>query len=63
MIGGNNFLFTDPDFDDTQPPRGEIIFFSPTLTSAKLSKRGGKLFLGFIVEFFILWLQQAQPPN
>ena len=37
-------LFSWCGFDYAQPPKVEIIFFSPTLTSTTLSHRGGKLF-------------------
>ena len=47
-------LFSWCGFDYAQPPKVEIIFFSPTLTSTTLSHRGGKLFYCMFL-CFIFW--------
>ena len=47
MIGGNNFLFPDPDFDYAQSSRWKIIFFKFHKKTKRLTEIQ-QAFFGFI---------------
>ena len=62
MIGGNNLLFPNPDFDDAQSPRWKIIldfniemsFFSTVASTGSATEIKITVFLSFVYICFRL---------